>query len=230
MLGIKTKLAGSNEVNNINFLFNEKVFGWIFLALFVSGIILMIFKLRDKPRTITKFLIITSFVLLPQIIMIVVAQTTEYNIYLERYLFPSGLFFIIALSFMLNNLLSFELTAMTLLFYVFLISKIAMHNYYTGMQEISNLYRNTDKEIVFTSPVDYVVGRYYLGENIINTKIYNPEEPENTYFWWPFIRENVKPGNLKKSLVITPAVTTMPTDFIQINGVEDYSIYVKKNP
>lgn len=183
--GVKSRLAGADELNNVNFIVDEYILGSSVFFTFLIGVVGTIIKFWKDKEKLLRFGFIISGFFVPILILISYTLFKDNNIYVERYLLPSSIFFLISMAIVTTLLLNFEVMGMLLFFYIFTITRVVLPSYYTGMKDLAKEYANSDNEVVFTSPIDYGVGKYYL--NSSNVKLYVPKEPNNTYETWPFI-------------------------------------------
>jgi uncharacterized membrane protein len=200
--GIKARLGGEDEINNVNFLFDEHLLGAGVFAVYVLGVVLVILKNKDDFIALRKFLFLLFMTFVPMLLVIGFSWYSGRSLYVERYLLPSAIFFLISLALILTDLLSFEIMGICLLFYVFTLTRIVTPGYYQGMKPLADYFDNYQGEIVFTSPVDYVVGQYYLSGNEV--RLYNPERPDLDYTWWPFVYDDAYPQDLLGAIYVSP--------------------------
>ncbi len=220
--GVKSRLAGSDELNNVDFIVDEFILGGGIFVLYLIGIIAVVVRYRKHKDVLINFGWVTSGVFLPMLILIAYTLLQGNNIYVERYLFPSSIFFVISLAYVLTSLLHFEVMGMIVFFYIFTLTKVIPPNYYKGMKGIAQEFRETQSEIIFTSPIDYVIGKYYL--NNPNVKLYVPKEPESKFEDWPFI-ENATPQKLDRALFMTPEESRMTPEYRRVLENLQYGNY-----
>lgn len=212
-IGIKSKLAGADELTDINFIFNQMVWGSVLVGTFLSGVLYLILKKRGHIKNLT---VILLPVILPQIILITYGLLFHKSLYVERYLFPSAIFFTVACGYVLSKAAKLEVTFFILVFYVFLLTKVQTPKYYAGMELLASSLKNYQGEIVFVSPIDFTTGEYYFGERNLNLRLLNPKDPAATYGHWPYLNKDVTPKNLDNAIFISPDSDTMTGDFNEI--------------
>ncbi len=210
--GVKSKLAGRDELTDTNFILDTIFLGSIVFVGFLLGIAGIIYQQRNNIKNLINFMFIIMSIFLPMIILITYVQLTDNSIYVERYLLPSSIFFTIALSYILNSLLNFEVMGMLVLFYVFTLTRATPAGYYTGMKLLSEDFRETQNEIVFTSPVDFIVGKYYLNNGMV--RLYIPNDPQSSYAHWPFIGD-ANPQDIDTAIFISPDESRMTSEFVR---------------
>lgn len=122
-----------------------------------------------------------------------------------------------------------------------MLTRIIPQNYYKGMRDLVDAFGHYSTDIVFTSPVDYTVGRYYFGsvtgndyldlseENIFRIKLYDPQHVDDMYTTWWFISEQARPTNWDNSIVISPDENRMTPDFKKVSDKRygNYEVYIK---
>ena len=229
-IGVKAKMPGNDILNNVNiFGINETVVAPILVILFVLGLAALIFKYRSEKENLINFSMLISFFVIPQIILILVGIFTKYDIYVERYLFPSGIMFGLFLGVLLYKLFSFELSALALLAYVFVIMNIIPQNYHQGLKEMQKAYSSSPYQIVMTSPIDYLPARYYFGENFTNKlKLYNPANPDETFFHWQFVPENSKEIDFNSASFVITEDSKITENMNFAGEYGNYKIYILK--
>ena len=226
--GVKVKLPGADEINNTNLGVNIKYIGYVIFLIYLSGIIMYLYRPKQNKNELLEFILINILFIFPQITLILVGHFTKYNLYVERYIFPSSIFFIFGAIYILNKITSFEISIILLLIYFFTTLKIQRPYYHNGIKEIAKQYRNFSNEIVFSSPVDYVVSRYYFGENFLNIKIQDPLNPSLTFYNWPRVRNNTLPTDNIGAVYISPFENIMKNDFIKVSEIGSFGIHRKK--
>jgi hypothetical protein len=227
--GVKTKLLGASVVNDFNLPLDKNVLIVGFVLLFFTAALLAYIKLiKQKNYTNTIWLTaIISFVILPQIELIAGSAVLRESIYVERYLIPSCIFFAIAAAIVLRTLVRTEFSIIVVVAYCLLISQIQPHRYYTGMKQIAQKYKDYTGEIVFTSPVDYSVGRYYLPKTSV--KLYDPKQPNETFTWWWFITTEARPTWPHETITFSPDENRMTSQFSKVENTNfgDYKVFIK---
>jgi hypothetical protein len=227
--GIKSKTAGNDELMHVNFIVHETFLGGAIFVLFLSGAIAVFIKKRKDQKTLADFGFVVLMTFLPMLTLIVYVILRNHNIYVERYLYPASIFFVISLAYILTSLLNFEVAGILLFFYVYTLLHTAPAGYYTGMKILAKDFKNSPIEIVFTSPIDFTVGKYYLNNGM--TRLFVPKEPANqSYFSWPFIGD-VFPRNMGEAIFISPDPGRMTSDFIRpLDNFQygNYQIWIKK--
>ena len=226
--GVKVKLPGADEINNVNLYINKNYIGYIILPIYIFSVILYLYKVKQDKNELLKFLLINVLFIGPQVVLILAGYFTRYNLYVERYLFPSSIFFILSVIYIFNKITSFEISIIIILFYFFTTLRIQRPYYHSGLKEIARQYRNFSNEMVFSSPVDYVIARYYFGENFLNIKIQDPQNPSFTFYNWPRVRNNTLPTNKIDAVYVSPFENTMKENFIKISEIGSFGIYRKK--
>ncbi|HLB51540.1 hypothetical protein A3F07_01395 [candidate division WWE3 bacterium RIFCSPHIGHO2_12_FULL_38_15] len=228
--GVKVKQPGKSQANHIDFILDENKLGRIILVLYFSTTTLILFlNIRNKKR-IEPFLASSLLFLLPQLILIIYGMHTNKNVYVERYIFPSSLFFIISVSYIVTYRIKFEITALILLFYLFTVSKIQpVNTYYKGMKSLYANFRDYNGELIFTSPADYTIARYYFND-YEKVKLSDPKNPNERYLWWWFVYESSAPKEIPNALFITPDESRMTEEYIKVDTGKEtgtYKIYRK---
>ncbi len=212
-IGIKSKLAGADELVDINFIFNQMVWGSILVFAFLLGTLYLVLK---KGAHLKNLITVLLPVILPQIILITYGILFHKSLYVERYLFPSAIFFVIACGYVLSKTVKLEVVFFILVFYVFILTKVQTPKYFTGMELLASSLKNYQGEIVFVSPIDFTTGEYYFGEQNLNLRLLNPKDPAATYGRWPYLNKDLMPKNLDSAIFISPANNTMTGDFNEI--------------
>jgi uncharacterized membrane protein len=228
--GVKSKVAGSDELMHVNFLFDEFFLGYGIFAVFLAGIAGVLYTKRKEQHKLINFTFTVAMVFLPMAALISYVVLSNNNIYVERYLLPASIFFIISLAYILTNLLNFEVAGVLLFFYVFTLTRTVPAGYYTGMKILAKNFKDTKMEIVFTSPIDFVIGKYYINNG--STRLFVPKEPTNqSYYGWPFIGDTF-PRDINNAVFISPDMDRMTGDFTRpIGNFEygNYQIWLKNN-
>lgn len=219
--GIKTKISGITPLNELDFLFLDEIFwGSLFVSIFIVG---SVYALIKRKNINLAFLLLA--LLIPHIGLIFAGTLFDANIYVERYVLPSAIFFIIAVAYLLKNLTSFEIRILSIIFYVILLTKISAPYYDTGMKMLAKSFSDFKQEIVFTTPSEYTIARYYFGENFTNLRLQNPKDPNNTYNHWPFIKGDLRPQNPQTAVFISPDQNRLGKDFTQTIVQKDFGSY-----
>ncbi len=204
LFGVKAKQPGTDEALNLQTRLPKKHIETIVVVIFAGFLVAVAFKKPDK-KEIFKVGSLLALTFVPLIMTLVTARYFDVNLYVERYLFPSSIFFIFTFAYLLKKTLQFELWIMFVLLYAFLVfMRLEQPKYYFGMRNLASAHRNTVNYVTFTSPMDYVIGRYYFGENYKNIRLYDPKDPEQKYLWWPFVREADHKVPNKNSLLVIP--------------------------
>lgn len=223
-VGVKSKLPGQDVLNSVNFFgINEVFIGYTLILIFLLLIGIYIHKNLKNINELIGLTQLLLFITIPQITLILLSQFTKYDIYVERYLIPSAVIFIAIFAILLIKSLYFEIAAFGLLIYLAVIINITPHSYFTGMKALANAYVSTPYHVVVTSPIDYLSARYYLGENFKNRlKLYNPANPAETFFQWPFVDESSRNIVFEQaSFIITEESKLIP----QLTKIADYGAY-----
>lgn len=233
LLGIKVRLPGADEINNLKFIFNENIWG---VAL-VTGVVVVLayagylFYKTNREGFINLMYLIIGFVL-PQALLIGYGLYKGESLYVERYLFPAAVFFMISAAASLNKLFSFEVIGVIVVIYVLLILNIRPHDYYVGMKLLSQELRSEGNEIVFVSPLDFTVAKYYFGVHNKNIRLQEPQNPQETFEWWPLIEAGDYPRDPENALYISADENKMTDEFTKLEITEDlghYEVYIR-NP
>ena len=95
------------------------------------------------------------------------------------------------------------------------------------MRELAQKHGNSTRELTFTSPIDYLVARYYFGEENNKLRLYNPKNPQETFWHWPLIKPNAMQLDPESAAVITPDETRIVQGYQYHSEVGSYKIYVK---
>ena len=229
LFGVKVKLTGADDVNDINLGITESHISIIVYLVYLGALGYFIYKNKNRLSEEGNFLFVVAGFILPQLIIITLGWLTKYDLYVERYLFPAAVFFSLSVGYLLEKLLSFEYIIIVLLAYVFLLSQVSFENYYSGMRGIRDKYDRTSKTVVFTSPIDYVIARYYMGDNQVNVRLHDFNDPKNTYAYWQMVPESAHINNFADTVIVSPDENRLNQDeFVQIDIKDDYKIYVKK--
>ncbi len=204
LFGVRSKQPGTDESLNLQTRLPKKYTETIILVIFTGFLVAAALKKPSKEEMfkVGSLLILTFG---PLIMALITAKYFDVNLYVERYLFPSSVFFILTFAYLLKKTLQFELWIMFVLLYAFLVfMRLEQPKYYFGMRNLASAHRNTVNYVTFTSPMDYVIGRYYFGENYKNIRLYDPKDAEQKYLWWPFVREADHKIPNKNSLLVVP--------------------------
>ena len=229
LIGIRSKLAGADELVDISFIFNQMVWGSILISIFMLGILHLVLKKGEHIKTLLTLLLP---VILPQVILISYGILFHKSLYVERYLFPSAIFFIIACGYVLSKTVKLEVVFFILIFYIFILTKVQTPKYYTGMELLASSLKNYQGEIVFVSPIDFTTGEYYFGGQNYNLRLLNPKDPAATYGYWPFLNKDLTPKNLDSAIFISPNEDAMTVDFNEIEpkyAFGNYRLYELRN-
>ena len=231
LFGVKSKLAGSDALREYNLPINMLFVGYALFGAFLASIF-KLFKesLKDKKGS-TAILFINLF--LPQVLLIAYAMYRQENLYVERYLIPSGVFLMVLLGAVLVRTIKFEVMAVLLTLYVLVLFRSTNPDYYSGMKFLQENLKYAPHDIVFTKPIDYVVAKYYMYENREQLRIFDPENPSLDYSGWPFIepkaklsQEEAQSGN---NVFVIPRYSFVPKEFSAVSTegeYGDYSLYV----
>jgi 4-amino-4-deoxy-L-arabinose transferase-like glycosyltransferase len=228
LFGVTVKKPGSDETLPLKISIDKKYIetGIIlaFLALLVSAISLKKVK-REDIVPMTSLLMLTF---IPMFFAIYLAKNGDTNIYVERYLFPSSIFFMLTIGILLKKLFQFEILMIIVAFYaVGIFTKLEHPKYYTGMRDIVISHKRTVNYMTFTSPMDYVIARYYFGEEYTKLRYYDPKDPTQKYLWWPFMRADEHMAPKKDSLLVVPDANRLdePSKYMKRRVHGDYIIY-----
>lgn len=204
LFGVRSKQPGTDESLNLQTRVPKKHVETLLIVIFVGFVGLVAIKKPSKEE-LYKVVTLLALTFGPLIMTLVTAKYFDVNLYVERYLFPSGVFFLVTLAYLLKKTLQFELWIMLLLSYAFLVfMRLEQPKYYSGMRNLTSSHKNTVNYVTFTSPMDYVIGRYYFGESYKNIRLYDPKDPTQKYLWWPFVREADHKVPNKNSLLVVP--------------------------
>lgn len=219
LFGVTVKKPGSDETLPLKIFVDKKHIetGIIlaFLVLVISAVSLKKVK-REDIIPMTSLLMLTF---IPMFFAIYLAKTGDTNIYVERYLFPSAIFFLLTIGILLKKLFQFEILMIVVAFYVLgVFIRLEYPKYYIGMRDIVANHKRTVNYMTFTSPMDYVIARYYFGEEYTKLRYYDPKDPTQQYLWWPFMRANEHMAPKKDTLLVVP----------DENRLDDLSKYVKR--
>ncbi len=234
VFGLKTKSPGINVMNTLNFFLSAEVLTLLVLGVtaYAIGKTTILWKKTKQLSTNEQgLLLIFALTFLPMLQLVIISRFTDYQLYVHRYLFPSSIFLMLALGYIFRKFFSLEILFFVMVFYFFMISRIEQTNYYNGIKELAQVYRTYNQEIIFTAPMDYTVGRYYFGESA-NIRLWDPKQPQETFFWWPLVKQNPQPINMDKAIFINPDASRFPNqnEYLQINSSKSYQVYMKKPP
>ncbi|MBI2620755.1 glycosyltransferase family 39 protein [candidate division WWE3 bacterium] len=225
LYGVQTKLTGGDAINSVKLLFfDEFILGGIFLILLLAGAGMTIYKTRQNKRELEKVVLLLSLVVAPQILLILAGSVLGDSIYVERYLTPAAIFFIFLVAYTLSGLPNFELIAVIVAVYAFSLTKIQTPNYSYGMRELARSYKNSQSEIIFTTPIDYLVGRYYFGETARNIRLLDPNKE---FAHWPLLKDDRDPKNTDGALIVAPDWSKAPSNFKPYAEIGSYKILSK---
>lgn len=234
IFGIKSKLTGSeNLLNPLNYPMSLETMTRILCTLFLVMTVVYFVKNRKHLEKKTETLFLALSAIVPPIAVLVLYNFNGTNIYLDRYMFPSSIFVIFLIGLFLRKTFSFEISALILLTYVFLLGRIIMHPYDVGMKTIGDRFREESRELVVTSPLDYMVARYYLGEEFSKDKlkIEDPASPDQIYYGeWPLTPPNTEVINQNSAIYISSVESRMQSGFEKLESSVDfgtYSLYTK---
>ena len=225
--GVKSRLSGVDELADVNFLFDEYILGYGVFIIFVLGTVAVLIKERKNADNLVKFLFTQLMIYIPMLTLIGYSLYKEKSVYIERYLLPASIFFIISLSYILTSLLTWELLGLVVFFYVFTITRAATPGYYKGMKDLTRNFNNYEGEVVFTSPIDYVVGKYYFDNERV--KLYIPKDPNFAYNW-PFM-SNARPQDIDTAIFVSPDEQRMTDEYtkpLQNLSFGNYVIYIRE--
>ncbi len=228
LFGVTSKKPGSDETISIKGEIDKKYFETFIISLYAALLVLAVVlkKLSKKEGFI--LLQLALLTLIPMLVAVVLPKWTDYNIYVERYLYPSSIFFLISLGILLRKLMQIEIVFIVLFFYLTTIfTRLDNPKYYSGMRDIVANHAKTVNYITFTSPMDYVIGRYYFGEEYNKLRYFDPKDKEQKYLWWPFMREGDHMAPKKDSLLVVPDENRLddPTKYSKRRVHKDYIIY-----
>lgn len=207
LFGVRSKQPGTDESLNLQTRLPKKYVEVLVLVIFAGFLLAAGANLIRKKNWEESYKIVALLALTfgPLIMTLITAKYFDVNLYVERYLFPSSIFFILAFAYVLKKSLQFEFWMMIVLFYAFFVfTRLEQPKYYFGMRNLTASHKNTVNYVTFTSPMDYVIGRYYFGENYKNLRLYDPLDPTQKYLWWPFVREADHKVPNKNSLLVVP--------------------------
>ena len=223
--GVKVKQPGKSQANHIDFLLDENKLGRIIMVLYFTSTLAILTLDLKKRKKIEPLLASSLLFFMPQLLLIIYGMYAHKNVYVERYIFPSSLFFILSASYILTYKIRFEITALILLAYLFTISKIRpITTYYTGMKNIAANFNNYEGELIFTSPADYTIARYYFND-FDKVKLLDPKNPNERYLWWWFVYESSAPKNTSNALFVTPDDNRMTGEYIKTDTGKETGIY-----
>jgi len=234
LFGVKSKLTGSDALLDYKLPIGIQPLGYIAFVAFLIETFLH-FRQLQKGKRLRNLIILTNL-LLPQILLISFGLLTKKNLYVERYLLPASLFLFIFLGVLFVENAKFETMAVYVVVYMFILSFQKTPDYYQGMKSLKKELRYIPGEIVFTKPINFVIGKYYLYDMENQLKIYDPENPNLNYAWWPFIEERDFLGASSPSyispytLFVIPSGEYVPPYLEQISPYEEYnnySLYIK---
>lgn len=224
--GVKVKLPGADEINTLNVNgIDQNIIFVSFIALYFGGAILSIWKIATQKQKDYKILYVYGLVFLPQIALILLGFFTEYKIYVERYLLPSAIFYLISISYILSENIKFEFSAALTVGIIYVLLNITPNSYFSGYAEIAKKYKNSGVEIAYTSPMEYLIGRYYFNEDALNLRLYDVQNPSVRYEWWPLIRNDSSPANLSNTLVVSPFENRVNKDYIEVDAINNFRLY-----
>ncbi|MBD3363282.1 phospholipid carrier-dependent glycosyltransferase [Candidatus Dojkabacteria bacterium] len=157
--------------------------------LFVSTITLLTYLSIKLKKFFSKGLILNLGLAFIPLILVVIISKFGIHMYVERYLLPYGIFYIIFL-FLSLSLVNRKILYGFIICYAIISSHIFITSYTTKQTEFNDLIRylkdnNEHELIVSTSPLDFNVIKYYLSSN---NKLYLLDDSENQdYASWSII-------------------------------------------
>jgi uncharacterized membrane protein len=223
IFGIKSKMPGADSIVNFKFQtvnLDVVTIGAVLFFLFILGLIYVLYKERKVEYYLT-----TCLLFLPQFLLIVLYKLSIYRIYVERYLFPCSLFFILLVAVILSKLSRFISWGIVVSYFIFMLLAVKPE-YYVGMRNLYNIYNKFPYDIAFTSAADYTIGKYYF-RNGSNVKLYDPQDPGNTYRIWELIPGDFQPTDLNTALLISPEPQRIPDGYKKVSESGNYSAYSK---
>jgi uncharacterized membrane protein len=226
LFGILSKRPGGDQIQEFSFGFSSYILG---ISVFALVVYESIKKLFEDSSDRFKFLLVSSLWLIPQLLLVLASLFLDTNLYIERYLFPSSIFFILSLSLVLNKIKSFEVKLSLVVIYGLLLFFIKSPDYYSGFDSLNSLYSQAGAPIlVFTDPSEFVIGQYYLYGQEIYLYDFKEENPEA----WPFINESdIIDANSKvlkdAHIVVSSDRFIDNPDFEEIEEFNSYKIYRK---
>ncbi len=223
IFGIKSKSPGADWLLDYKY-FTSNIdvltIGGVLFVLFVIGLIYVLYK--DKKL---EYYLAFCLLFIPQFAMVLLFKLSIYKVYVERYLFPSSIFAILLVALLLSKLPKFVAYSIIGVYAIFLLFAIRP-DYYMGMKALYTIYGKYPYEIGFTSPEDYTIGKYYF-QNASNVKLYNPQDPGNTYAIYELIPRDFLPTDLNTTLMISPDPARITPDYTKISESGNYSAYTK---
>lgn len=199
-----------------------------FVLTLATTVLITYLTVKKKWSPITSFLgFMTAFPLIVTWLL----QAVALQLYVERFLSGSAIFLIL---FFLSALM--ELPKKAYLYsaigvYTVLVILIAPWNYQITFPRLSEYASQVieKQEVVFSSPFDFTVARFYLGEDARNAiKLYNVNNPQEDLSGWAIISasDQLQTLPIETHSVITP----QPQDFegyTTIDTVHNFSILQK---
>ncbi len=230
--GVKARLAGSDALNDLSFILDTTSLGTIIFIALVVGVTILIYKTKDNPAQTEKVVFLIAMTVIPQLVVIFYGIVTNKSIYVERYLLPSAIFYLMVTAVVLGKLVRFETMGIMVVLYIVTLLRISSPGYYEGMKLLAKRFSGRNEAIVFTSPIEFVVGKYYVQD--AEVKLYDPQNPYEDFSGWPFIEpeDQIVVGNPKYSVFIAADEGKMADEFYQPDSelkFGNYKLFVKKN-
>lgn len=189
LFGVKTNSLGVPPALGLSFYIQPETLGFVILILFTLGLGYFFGK---KYRLFKKDLILLIFVSILPILTVMALQIFNKRLFLERYLTPYAVIFIvlcITLSLNLKRVYKYSFFTLYIFISLYLITTIHYEN--NGFAQLAEKLKVVDTpnvQLIVSDPIEFVIAKYYLANKPnIKVRIYNPQE---NYDDWEIIAKN----------------------------------------
>lgn len=228
LFGVTIKKPGSDDTLPLKLFVDKTYIETVIILAFIALILAVIASKKISKEEILPYTALLILTFVPMFFAIYLAKTDNTNIYVERYLFPSAIFFLLSIGLLLKKLFQFEIVMIVIVLYVIgVFTRLEYPKYYIGMRDIVANHKRTVNYMTFTSPMDYVIARYYFGEGYTKLRYFDPKEPTQKFLWWPFMRAGDHMAPKKDTLLVVPDEGRLddPLKYIKRRVHGDYIIY-----
>ncbi len=234
LIGVKSKQPGTDMLNGITLGNYTQLILTAISVVILLGILYLIIKQKSDKKSMEHIVFCLTLWLVPPILITILGLISGKSLYVERYMLPSSIFFFMLIAQLLESFNKFEVTAFVLFLYVLLIIRIQPPDYYDGMKIIAKEFADYQRQIVFTSPMEYTIALYYFylqDADVSKLKIEDPKAPGSTYYEWPFIYSDLKPKVEPSVIYISSNPSRMTNEYEESSEKtpnQDYLLYIKR--
>ncbi|MBU1000456.1 glycosyltransferase family 39 protein [Patescibacteria group bacterium] len=189
LFGVKTNSLGVPPALKLSPYIQPEALGFIILTIFSLS---LGYYFGKKYQLFRKDLILLSFISILPILTVMGLQIFNKRLFLERYLTPYAVVFIVlCITLSLNLKRIYKYSFLTLYIFTSLYLITTIHYESTGFAQLTEklqVLNTPNVQLIVSNPIEFVVAKYYLASKPnIKVRIYNPKE---NYDSWEVIQKS----------------------------------------